>query len=90
MGSEAVARDAPRPLKPILDPVLRWFFRSPDEAIGPVVHLCCAPEAGNSTGIYLHLMNRKQVSEAASDPANGAKLWQASQAMVDKSRQTRE
>ena len=82
-----IARDAPRPLKPILDPVLRWFFRSPDEAIAPAMYLCCAPEAGDSTGLYLHLMNRKQVSEAASDPANGAKLWEASQAMVDKSRQ---
>ena len=51
------------------------------------MHLCCVPEAGDSTGIYLHLMHRKQVSQTASDPANGARLWEASQAMVEKSRQ---
>ena len=53
---------------------------------GPILYLCCAPEAGDSTGIYLHLMARKQASQSASDPANGARLWEASQAMVDESR----
>ena len=82
-----IARDAPAVLKPILDPVLRRCFRSPAEAIDPVIYLCCAPEAGRSTGMYLHLMHRKQVSESAADPANGVKLWEASQALVDQSRE---
>ena len=85
-----IAREAPRPLKPILDPVLRRFFRSPDEAIAPVVYLCCEPEAGDSTGIYLHLMSRKQVSHSASDATNGARLWEASQAMLDESRRAQD
>lgn len=82
-----IARDAPAVLKPILDPVLRRCFRSPEEAIDPVIYLCCAPEAGRSTGMYLHLMHRKQVAESAADPSNGVKLWEASQALVDKSRE---
>ena len=73
-------------LKPIVDPVLRRLFRSPADAIDPVIYLCCAPEAGSSTGLYLHLMHRKQVSERASDPANGTKLWDASQVLVEESR----
>ena len=84
-----IARNAPAALKPILDPVLRRFFRSPAEAIAPITYLCCSPEAGSSTGLYLHLMNRKQVSESAANPVNGAKLWEASQAQVDESRAIR-
>lgn len=81
-----ITRGAPAPLRSVVDPLLRLFFRSPDDAVEPIVWLCCAPEAGSSTGLYLHLMHRKQVSESAADPANGAKLWEASQAMVERSR----
>jgi len=81
-----ITRHAPVPLRSVVDPLLRLLFRSPDEAVEPVIWLCCAPEAGNSTGLYLHLMHRKQVSESAADPANGAKLWEASQVLVDRSR----
>ncbi len=81
-----IAREAPPMLKPIVDPVLRRLFRSPADAIDPVIYLCCAPEAGSCTGLYLHLMHRKQVSERASDPANGTKLWDASQVLVEESR----
>ena len=83
-----IARDAPMLLRPIINAVLRRFFQSPEEAIGPVVYLCCAEEAGSSTGIYLHLMNRKQVSPAASDPESGARLWTASEPMVARSRES--
>ncbi len=81
-----ITRGAPAPLRSVVDPLLRLFFRSPEEAVEPVTWLCCAPEAGSSTGLYLHLMHRKQVSESAADPANGAKLWETSQAMVEQSR----
>ena len=83
-----IVKDAPTLLKPILNAALRRFFQSPEEAIGPVVYLCCAGEAGSSTGMYLHMMHRKQVSPNASDPDNGARLWQASEALVAKSRES--
>ncbi|WP_419853722.1 SDR family NAD(P)-dependent oxidoreductase [Candidatus Poriferisodalis sp.] len=81
-----ITRGAPAPLRSVVDPLLRLFFRSPDDAVEPIVWLCCAPEAGSSTGLYLHLMHRKQVSESAGDPDNGAKLWDVSQVMVEQSR----
>ena len=77
-----IARDAPALLKPIANSVLRLFFRSPEKAIAPIIHLCCAPEAGTTTGVYLHLMNHKAVSDSAANPHNGAKLWDASEAMA--------
>ena len=83
-----IVKDAPRVLKPIANATLRRFFQSPTEAIGPVVYLCCAAEAGSSTGMYLHMMHRKQVSPNASDPDNGARFWKASEALVVKSRQS--
>ena len=84
-----IARHAPILLKPIVNPVLKRFFQSPEKAVGPVVYLCCAEEAGNATGMYLHMMQRKAVSRTASDPDNGARLWQASEALVAKSRESR-
>ena len=84
-----IARDAPPLLKWALNPLLRRLFPSPEEATGPVVSLCCSEEAGGATGMYLHMMHRKRVSPSASDPANGARLWAASEALVANSRKRR-
>ena len=81
-----IVKDAPRLLRPVFNAWLQRFFQSPEEAIGPAVHLCCAEEAGSSTGMYLHLMHAKQVSPDAANPDNGARLWEASKPMVAKSR----
>ena len=84
-----ITRNSPAPLRPVVDTVLRRFFRSPEDAVEPIIWLCCSPEAGSVTGTYLHLMHRKQVSETAADPANGARLWDASQPVVTESRAAR-
>ncbi|MDE0652486.1 MAG: SDR family NAD(P)-dependent oxidoreductase [bacterium] len=83
-----IVKDAPRLLRPVFNAWLRRFFQKPEEAIGPVLHLCCAEQAGNSTGMYLHMMHRRQVSPDAADPANGARLWEASEPMVAGSRES--
>ena len=83
-----IVKDAPRLLRPVFNAWLKRFFQSPEEAIGPAVHLCCAEEAGSSTGMYLHMMHAKQVSPDAADPENGARLWEASEPMVAKSRES--
>ena len=83
-----IAREAPPLLKPILNPVLRLFFPPPEKAIGPVIYLCCAEAAGKTAGMYLHMMQRKSVSPFASDPGNGARLWEASEPLVAKSRES--
>ena len=84
-----LARETPALLKPVIKPLLRHFLQSPEEAVSPAVYLCCAEEAGHSTGIYLHLMQQKCVLPAASDPENGARLWDTSANLVAKSRELR-
>ena len=79
-----IAREAPSLLKPIIHPLMKLFFQSPQKAAEPVIYLCCAAEAGARTGIYLHMMEEKQTSALALDAANGAKLWEASEALVAK------
>lgn len=83
-----IAREAPSLMKPVLNAVFRRLFQSPEQAIGPVIYLCCAEEAGKATGLYLHLMQRKPVSDAAADPENGSRLWAASEAMAGQSRES--
>ena len=77
-----IAREAPSLMKPVLNAVFRRLFQSPEQAIGPVIYLCCAEEAGKATGLYLHMMQRKPVSDAAADPENGSRLWAASEALM--------
>ena len=77
-----ITREAPRPLRPLVDALLRRTFQSPEAAARPVIWLCCADEPGASTGMYLHMAQRKSVSPAAADPVNGRKLWEASEALV--------
>lgn len=82
-----IARDTPALLKPLVNLLLRHFLQSPEEAVGPAIYLCCSEEAGSATGMYLHLMQRKSVLPAASDPENGAGLWEASEKLVSASRE---
>ena len=84
-----IAREAPVLLRPILNALFRRFFASPEEAIGPVIYLCCAEKPGEATGMYLHMMQHKAVSPPAADPDNGIRLWEASEALVAKSRESR-
>ena len=81
--ASGIAREAPAILKPILHPVMRLLFQSPEKAARPVIYLCCSVEAGARTDMYLHMMVEKQMSALATDAANGAKLWEASQALVE-------
>ena len=80
-----IARDTPALLKPVVNALLRHFLQTPEEAVRPAIYLCCAEAAGSATGMYLHLMQRKSVLPYASDPENGARLWEASANLVAKS-----
>ena len=84
-----IARETPAPLRPVVNPLLRLLLQTPEEAVGPAIYLCCAEEAGSATGMYLHLMQRESVLPAASDPENGARLWEASEKLVSASREFR-
>lgn len=82
--ASGIAREAPAILKPIVHPVMKLLFQSPEKAAKPVIYLCCSDEAGVRTGMYLHMMVEKEMSEIATDEDNGAKLWEASRALVEK------
>ena len=79
-----IAREAPPALKPLLKPLMKWFFPSPTQAAGPVSYLCCAGPPGSRSGMYLHMMREKHPSELATDPANGGRLWEASERLLRK------
>jgi NAD(P)-dependent dehydrogenase (short-subunit alcohol dehydrogenase family) len=78
-----ITRDAPGWLKPVLDLVLGVFFQSPEKATPPVVHLACSQQLEGETGVYLHMMRRKDPSPDALDPAKGALLWEKSAKLLD-------
>ena len=44
--------------------------------------LCCAGDAGKRSGIYLHMLREKRPSDHATEPSNGARLWQASETLL--------
>lgn len=79
-----LAREAPAFLKPLLFPVMRLAFASPDRAAAPVTYACCAEDTGRRTGLYLHLMQEKDPSPYAMDEAAGERLWEASAALLAK------
>ena len=79
-----IAREAPLPLKVVLQPLMRLFFSSPAKAARPICYLCCAPDAGMRSGIYLHMMRETEPSALAMDPGQGSSLWEASQTLVDR------
>jgi NAD(P)-dependent dehydrogenase (short-subunit alcohol dehydrogenase family) len=79
-----VARDAPPWLRPVLKPLMRRFFSTPEAAAPPIVHLATASALEGRTGIYLHLTREKEPSPEARDAAMGRRLWEASQALIDR------
>ncbi|MDE3262150.1 MAG: SDR family NAD(P)-dependent oxidoreductase [Acidobacteriota bacterium] len=85
-----LAREAPAFLKPLLFPVMRLAFASPEKAAAPVTYACCAEDAGRRTGLYLHLMQEKDPSPYAMDEAAGARLWDASTALLARHAPARE
>ena len=82
----AIAREAPWFLKPLVVPMMKFFFLTPEKAAKPVSYLCCAEDAGKRTGIYLHMLREKRPSGHATDPTSGARLWEASEALLLRSR----
>ena len=76
--SSNLARDAPPLVKPFLLPFLKLVFRTPQQAVIPLVHLACAGWAEGRTGLYLHMRRHQQPAAWARDPENGSRLWDAS------------
>jgi NAD(P)-dependent dehydrogenase (short-subunit alcohol dehydrogenase family) len=63
-----IARESPRWVRPLLGPVMRAFFNSPDEAALPVVYFAASPDAPATDG-YLHMQAIKKPDPRALDAA---------------------
>lgn len=77
-----LTREAPAFMKPLIHPVTRLLFATPERAAAPVTYACCAEEMGRRSGVYLHLMQEKDPSAPAMDEAAGARLWEESMALL--------
>jgi NAD(P)-dependent dehydrogenase (short-subunit alcohol dehydrogenase family) len=78
-----IAREAPPWLKPVVGPIIRWLFASPERAVEPVLLLAAGREMEGRTGVYLHMMREKAVASLAADAGNGRRLWEASDALIE-------
>lgn len=80
-----IARDAPWFLMPLAKLIMKTGFQTPEKAAKSVIYLCCAPEAGQDTGRYHHMMRQKPISPLAADATNGKRLWELSEPMMERS-----
>lgn len=71
-----MARSAPAWVKPLLFPVMKLLFNSPEVAAEPVVYLACGRALEGETGRYLHMMREKTCGENALDPAAGRAVFE--------------
>lgn len=79
-----IAREAPKLFIPLLKLVFGIFFKSPAKAAVPVVYLTASPDVEGKPFDYFFLMTRKEVDEKASDPENGKRLWELSEALANR------
>ena len=79
-----IAREAPALFQPLLKLVFGIFFRSPKKASQPVTYLAASGELEGRTGTYLFLMQEKDMDEKATDPENGLRLWELSEALLNR------
>jgi NAD(P)-dependent dehydrogenase (short-subunit alcohol dehydrogenase family) len=77
-----IAREAPAIFQPLMKLVFKVFFRSPEKAAEPLVYLAASTEVEGKSTDYLFLMSRKAVDKKASNPKNGAKLWQLTEQLL--------
>jgi NAD(P)-dependent dehydrogenase (short-subunit alcohol dehydrogenase family) len=79
-----IAREAPKLFQPLLKGVFRFFFRSPEKACRPVIHLAASMEHEGKPMEYLFLMQRKPMDERAVDIENGRRLWELSEKLRER------
>lgn len=77
-----IAREAPSWAKPALGPVMQLFFRPAEEGRFPLVYLSASPAIEGQTGLYAHVKRIRSRDERADDPANGTRIWEASEAIL--------
>ena len=79
-----IAREAPWFAQWLVAAIFAVFFKTPAKACEPVVYLACAASLCDRTGMYLHLMEEKQIEPPTADPKNAQMLWQACCSLLEK------
>ncbi|HEX7509371.1 MAG TPA: hypothetical protein VF550_21540, partial [Polyangia bacterium] len=79
-----IAREAPWFAQWLVAAFFAVFFKAPAKACEPVVYLACAGSLCDRTGVYLHLMEEKQIEAPTADPRNAQRLWQACCSLLEK------
>lgn len=77
-----IAREAPALAKPILDPLMRALFKSPDDAAAGTERLTAAPDYDGRTNVYLHVLTEKPAAPAVEDAAYGDTLLAATERLL--------
>lgn len=77
-----IAREAPAWSQPLIALVFRLLFRSPEQAAEPAVFLAASRAIEGQSGLYLHLMQRKEPAPWAQSEESGRELWQKSAALL--------
>jgi NAD(P)-dependent dehydrogenase (short-subunit alcohol dehydrogenase family) len=80
----AIAREAPRVVRPVLGALMRAFFRSPDDAAAGVEYLCCAHALAGRSGVYLHVLTEKDAAPAVRDASYGEALLAATERLLER------
>jgi len=83
-ASTRIARETPWFAKWLVAAIFALFFKRPAKACEPVVYLSSARSLRDRTGVYLHLMEEKQIQAEAADPPNAHKLWEACHSLLEK------
>lgn len=79
-----IAREAPWFAQWLVAAIFAVFFKAPAKACEPVIYLACAHSLRERTGVYLHLMEEKQIQAKTADAENARKLWEASRRLLEK------
>lgn len=80
--ASGIAREAPTWVKPLLTPLMKLFFRSPERATAPVLLLAAGASMEGRNGVYLHMMREKPVCDLAADRENRQLLWERSADLI--------
>jgi NAD(P)-dependent dehydrogenase (short-subunit alcohol dehydrogenase family) len=78
-----IAREAPALFQPLMKLIFAMFFKAPDKAAEPVLYLAASKDMEGKVYDYLFKMSRKGIDEKAEDEANGKKLWEMSENLVN-------
>jgi len=83
-----IAREAPKIFQPLLKLTFSLFFRSPEKACEPVIYLAASEDVKGKAIDYLFLMSRKDMDTKATDPGNGKQLWEVSESLRARLKET--